>query len=97
MQPCMHSSYPLTILIHPANVPRVKPAFLINGLPGLGLFPKVAHEDVAATETDLPMAIGPGVVNLILHTYHHLLVCNGQEEVSYNVRTHGENSNRACI
>ena len=42
------------------------------------------------------MTSGPRVVNLVFHTHHHLLVCNGQQEVS---KEHMERTvtGHACI
>lgn len=55
-----------TLVVHAAQVPRVQPAFLVDGLHGV--FPplQVAHEDMPAPDADLPNAVA---VLLVQHVF----------------------------
>lgn len=54
------------------QISRVQPAVLVDGLRGFLRHVQVAHEDVAAPETNLSAAVGVGLVQLGLTTRHHL-------------------------
>ena len=68
------------LVVHAAQVPRVEPALLVNGLHGRVLLLQVAHEDMPAPEADFPHAILARLVQHVLTPCHNFArTARGQE------------------
>ena len=68
------------LVVQVAQVPRVEPALLVNGLHSRVFLLQVAHEDMPAPEADFPHAILAWLVQHVLAPCHNFARTAGGQE-----------------